>query len=142
MSNVGEALKVHLEADATVFALVSTRIHPSSVPTSNVFPYIVYEQTNEPTTRHMLAASKPTMATFEIDCYSNAALGAYTLADAVREAIDGFLRGKWGTLDVTSVTIDQIRDGFNVPDKKNEIGTFIRTIDVDIWYQRSIPTFP
>ncbi len=139
--NVGAGLKIRLESNTNITFLVGDRIYPGVAPTSAKLPYITYEQISNPTTRHMTAASKPSRATYQINCWAETRNKAFRVADSVREAIDGFLRGKWGVVDVTSVTIKNVRDDFNKPDDGSQDGTHRRMVDVDIWHERSVPTF-
>lgn len=79
------------------------------------------------------------MPTFEIDCWADSYSGADTLAEAVRQELQGF-SGTMGSDTVTSVTLDDEEDAYEPPDDGSDEGIFRITLRYRIQYRESKPT--
>ena len=135
------AIYAHLAADTDVIALTSTRIYPHEAPSSATLPYITFYQISGPHAHHLTAAAGMTEPRIQIDCWADSALGAETLADKVRLAMDGFR----GTMSSTTVRMchldDEGMDFFDKAQSAREGGIFRKRLDFLIWHTESVPTF-
>jgi len=135
------AVYSHLAADAGVIAITSTRIYPSTAPTSASLPYITYHQIRCDHPHHLTSAAGLADEGIQIDCWDDGALGAEALAAAVREGMDGFC-GAMGTLAAKGVHLhDEGMDFFDKLQSGREGGTYRKRMDFRIWHAESVPTF-
>lgn len=138
------AIYDYLSTHATVIAQVSTRIYPDDAPTSAVRPYIVYERSAQIGVHSVngspaSTATGLTRANVMIDAFADTSLKAEQVAEAVRDAIDGF-QGTMSGVDVRHVTISNIRDSVENPEDGSEVFVHRVSLDLTIWYNRSVPS--
>lgn len=130
-----------LAANTAVTTLTSTRIYPHEAPSSAALPYITFYQISGPHAHHMLAAAGMTEPRVQIDSWDDDALGAETLADKVRLAMDGF-RGTMGSVSVRMCHLDdEATDFFDKAHSSREGGIFRKRQDYMIWHTETVPTF-
>lgn len=96
------ALFEQLKDNAGVAAIVSTRIYNSVAPEGSALPFIVLEQIGGDRDHHTGGANGLTRREFQITSYDDKPNDAETLAEAIRDALDGF-RGTMGTTDTENV---------------------------------------
>jgi hypothetical protein len=105
--NIQEALYAYLAADASLAALVGTRIYPLTLPQKPTYPAICYSKASADV---LMAHDGPgDLATdrIQFDCYDDSYGGCQDVYIALREALNGF-RGQmsqcwvWGVFFVTS----------------------------------------
>lgn len=131
--------------DAAVAALVETRIHPQRAPQGGTLPYQVFRRINADHQRHMAAASGTVEVIVQLDIVSESWETAKSIANANREALDGYL----GTLsisgeDLVVQEISLIREGPDVyvqPSTADDVGKHVIRQDYRVWHEESIPTF-
>jgi len=135
-------LRGHLAANAGV-AAITTRISLSRSNESDALPRITVHQIGGDHKHHTLAATGRAFGRFQIDCHADTPIGADTLAEAVRQSLDGF-RGTMnaGTF-VCKCHLDDERTAYTPPHPgKNESGG-VDTIQLDYLFgwNVSVPTF-
>lgn len=138
-----DSLYEHLKDDSGVSAIVGTRIYPHLAPQDASRPYITYALISSVRRPHMVAASGVVSQRIQINCWGDTDLGADTLGNAAREALDGF-RGTMGTdieTDVRRVFLDEESDAFEGPTDGREQGIYCVQQDYIIWHAESVPTF-
>jgi hypothetical protein len=87
---IGDVIYSLLSNDASVSALVSTRIYPSLAIENVVYPYIVYENTaNEPTNDKDGKSTLDTL-TYNIEIYTETLSESNTLGINVRNVLDRY----------------------------------------------------
>jgi len=133
------AIYAYLSTVTGIVALVGTRIYPMTAPTSAVLPYIILNQISGLGQHHMGAASEYVKSRWQIDCFGSTALGAFNVAEAVRDAIDGF-QGDWGTVNIRRCHQVDENDGINFAVDGSEIADYRHMAEYEIDYFRSVPT--
>lgn len=84
------ALYSLVTGDAGVSALIATRMYPALMPQNVTLPAVSYSVVVAPGDHHGTAASGYVSAIYRIDCWATTFAAARELAQAVREAIDGY----------------------------------------------------
>lgn len=132
---IQRAVRDHLAADPDVANLVEDRIGPMRAATSRKLPYITYQVISQPRDYHLLGPSGHVTANVQIDVWSDSAVEAETLGNAVRMAFDGFY-GVMGdqAVNVKGTTVTGPSTGFDAPIDGSEGGTFRATLEVQIGY--------
>lgn len=97
LADVRVGLRAYLLADAAIAAIVGTRIHPVKLPQGQTQPSIVYSRVSGLGDNHMHGPSGLSRPRIQIDCWAQSVDTAASLANLVKERIDGF-RGSmlWG----------------------------------------------
>ena len=109
---IGDVVYSLLSNDATVSALVSTRIYPSLAIEDVAYPYIVYEQTgNNPTDDKDGVSSLDTLS-YDIEIYTETLADSNTLGVAVRNVLDRYA-GTVNTKVIQSVKYNNENSGYS-----------------------------
>jgi hypothetical protein len=110
-------LKQFLAADAGIAALVGSRIYPARLPQAVTYPALSYEQVSGIRVRDLLGPSGKVRRRVTVNSWALTNIQAFTVADAVRQALDGF-DGWMGSTFVVSVILDN-----EIPLFEEEAGT-------------------
>lgn len=103
------AIRAKLVADADVNGIISGRIHPFTVPTEIARPKLTYQRID---TVRWYSNDGPTGSPrirLQVDCWADELLTAKTLADKVRQCLDGY-RGVTSGVQVDGVHLQDERD--------------------------------
>jgi hypothetical protein len=106
-------LRDYLLADATLFALVNTRIFPAVIPQGTLFPCIGYMEVS---TTRFLALDGPTgLAQWQMAFASFAETyqQAKAVGDAIRKRLDGKSKLTQGATYFGAITMASELDGFD-----------------------------
>ena len=142
--DVARAFRQILVDDSTVQGLVDAQVFRDVAPQDATLPLIVYTIIDDVPFNHLQAQAAESIARVQCDCYAVKHDGARALADAAREAANGF-RGTVttgdGSLSVTLLQLDTSSDGYIEPASGEEIGIFMVRMDFRIGHAESVPTF-
>lgn len=135
--DIRSALRSFLLADASIAAVVGTRVTPVRMPQGNKETSIVYLRVSGVGDRTMSGPTRIARPRFQIDCWAAAPGIANNLADLVKERLDGY-QGAWtygtdsppASVDVLGVFFENERDGY---DADNEMYSVSR--DYFIWHR-------
>lgn len=91
---------------------------------------------------HSLAATGKVIARIQVDCHASTPLAAETLAEEVRQSLDG-LRGTMGSTFVSTCHLDSERTAEDPPVAGNNESGGVYTVQQDylIGWTVSVPTF-
>ena len=90
--DAGMALRKLLIDDATVAALVSTRIRPQKARQTDARPYMVYRTISGVRSAHLTGSALVNRALIQIDGYADTEQECVDMVDAVRKELDGRTR--------------------------------------------------
>lgn len=125
-------LYAYLAADAGVSGLVGTRIYPLLLPQEPTLPALVYQRiSTNPLGHSHDGPNHLTRVRMQLRCHGATLLAAKTLADAVRDALDGY-SGAMGTVTVQSVFREDEGD-----DDEPETGSWSVRADYMIVYDEA-----
>lgn len=94
IADIRVGLRAYLLDDAGIAVIVGTRVYPIIMPQGVVQPSIVYTRVSGVGDNHMEGPSGLSRPRFQVDCWAQSIDVAVTLANLVKERIDGF-RGTW-----------------------------------------------
>ena len=83
-------LVAHLKADATLTALIGTRIYPLTAPQNVVKPYITYQVINGNSNQCFSGGIYQEDIRFQIDCWSTSYANVKAISEAVVNSLVGF----------------------------------------------------
>lgn len=134
-------LRSRLAADSGVSA-ITTRVAMYVSNQSDALPRITIHQVSGDHEHHMLAATGKAIGRVQINCYASTPVGSETLAEAVRQSLDGF-RGLMGSTFVSMCHLEDERSQIDEPKEgRNESGgVYSVQIDYTIGWTVSVPTF-
>jgi len=131
-----------LSTDATIIAKVSTRIYNGIGKKDDTLPYITFQKISDPPHNAQDAAAAIANPTYQFNVWADNVEDREATSEALRNAMDG----KTGAIGATSATkirrmilqgqshdLEEPTDGSQTP-------FFGSRMDVEIWYQRSVPT--
>jgi len=122
------AIRSILIADDTVKAL-TTRVYPVALPQSPQYPLILYTKITGMRDHHLQGPSGHAHPRFQIEAWAKTYTEAKTLADAIREALDGYSGTAAGT-KIGSCLIESEQDIY-----ESEIEVYRVTSDWFIWHE-------
>jgi hypothetical protein len=135
-------LRAHLADDNTISGITS-RIRLSRSEQSDSLPRVVIHQIDGDHKHHMTAATGKAIGRFQIDCHAATPIAAEALAEAVRQALDGF-RGEMnsGTFVSMCHLIDE-RTDYTPPHEGGHADKGVDTVQLDyrIGWTVSVPSF-
>lgn len=135
-------LRAHLVADAGV-AAITTRVSMYRSNQSDGLPRVVLHTISGDHKHHMLAATGKVITRVQIDCHATTPVGAEALAEAIRQALDGF-RGQMNSGTYISMChLDSERSLYDPPHEgRNESGG-VDTVQLDymVGWTATVPTF-
>lgn len=134
MKDIRKALHGFLLADSAVNAICSGRIYPVRLPQGVTLPSVVYTRITGQGDNKMDGATGLSRPRFQIDAWANSAKLAGTLADAIKDRLDGY-RGNMSSANspddpvfVQGVFYQNERDGYD-----NESFLYFMSRDYFIW---------
>lgn len=127
---IEEALQAHLTDDADVAALVGTRVYPLRAEQGAARPYLVYQRISTPRVRSHSGPSGLAYPRFQITAVADSYSAARSLANAVREALDGYSGDMGDAPGIrANAFVDNDADGW---EEASEAYTV--RVDVIIWH--------
>jgi hypothetical protein len=130
VSNAGTAFRTYLLTKSGVTDLLGSTgaIYPDRLPQSHTLPAIVYYTISEVPEHHMTGASPLTMYRLQLDCYAATRVAADGLAEATRDAADGY-RGTMGSEYVQTCHLDSSRSDADDPRDASDSYRYIKQQD-------------
>ena len=126
---IESALYSILTADSTVSGLISTRVYPIKLPQSPTFPAVTYQRVSTPRVRSTTGPSGLAHPSIQIDCWAETYTGVKSLAEAAREAVDGY-SGTVGGVAIAGIIVASENDFF-----EPEVEIYRVTMDITIWHE-------
>lgn len=135
-------LRAHLVADAGVSA-ITTRISLSRSNQSDALPRIVLHLISANHEHHMTAASGKVIGRVQVDCHARTPVAAGTLAEAVRQSLDGYRGLLNATTHVSMMHLADERTQYTPPHEGRDESGGVDTVQLDfsVGWTVSIPTF-
>lgn len=135
--DIRTALRNFLLADSGIAAIVVDRIRPVRMPQGVKDATIVYLRISGTGDHIMSGPTRIARPRFQIDCWAQTPAIANSLADLVKERLDGY-QGAWTygsnspptSIDILGVFFENERDGY---DSDNEMFSVSR--DYFIWHR-------
>ncbi len=109
LKDIRAGLRTFLLADVAIAAVVTARVYPVRLPQGIKDASIVYSRISAQGDHHMQGPSGLARVRMQIDCYAQTAAAANSLANLVKEAIDGH-SGSMGSVPVQGVFFESERD--------------------------------
>lgn len=140
------ALYDFIKADATLAANVGTdsegavRIYPERAQQGLDLPYITLQPLRRPGEQHQTAATGYQTSTFLIDIWAPTSVKRRSLANDLREVLDGVQQITMGGMVTQSVWVEEET---NTIEKREEGGTvsYRASLEINIRHQTTVPTF-
>lgn len=133
-----ELLVARLKAITAVTDLVAGRITPDSRLQGNVLPAITYERVTGVETNHSTGATNTARVRFEVTCWADGYVAAYTLAAAVRgdgaagaeSGLSGWKDANGNVWHLVLGPVDAPQSTIPATDEKRAYGV---TLDYVVW---------
>lgn len=134
--SVESALYSYLGGVSAVTALVSTRIYPSQAPQGAALPYVVHHKVSERRFPNVAGPSGMVRARHQIDVFGATLDSAQSVAETLRNNLDGWRHTVMGAeqLNVLSIDLDDVRSDFTPPNDGGDPGTHRVTGDYVFLY--------
>jgi len=140
MANTGSNIRTYLLTKSAITDVVSTRMRPDVLAQSDSLPAMTYSELYTNHSHTIGAAAGIEECMLEIMCYSETRTQAGSLADLVRQQLQGY-RGTAGSVEVTSSQLDDTGHGYEQPTDDSDNGKYITALRFRIHVQETIPTF-
>ena len=130
MTDIAEYLPAALNTDATLAALVGTRIYPLKRPQNCALPAITYQRISAPRVTSHSGDSGLLNPRYQFNCWSESYLEARSMA----ERLEKLFNGKSGMFPGAQASfVDNDLD-----DSDAEVGEFRAIVDVIFWWGREL----
>ena len=143
--SIQSALYEHLKDDSAISTIVGSKVYPLVASDDDSPPYITFQLITRGHEHDLGAASGLARTRMQVNCWQSTPTLAETLADTVRDALDGFsgTMGTTNTAAVKSCRLDGDFEDYDPPPDPDraEAGVFSVKMDFLIWYTETIPTF-
>jgi len=137
--SIRAALLDYLAAQPSVTALVGTRIYWTRRPQGSGLPAIVCNRITGGHAHTLDGGAGWAQPTIQIDCIATSNTAAESLAEALRDEMQGF-SGTWGSTRVTSVILRNELDLYDADKVAGDIGTHRIALDYEIQHEDTVPT--
>lgn len=127
-----------LAADVDVSTAVGTRIYPMVAPQKAALPYITFQRISANHIDCTIGSCGLAEARIQVDCVATGYLAARTLAEHVRDAMQGFT-GVAGTIGIDIIRLLDDRDGLQEEIEGSEKVRFVVSSDFAVWFAEAIP---
>lgn len=136
------SLYTYLASVSAITDLVDDRIYPHHLPQGvATYPVLTFQTISRTHDHTLTAAAGMCQARVQVDCWCKGSLQtAMSLAEAVRQAMHGFIGDMEGT-NVAFVQLDSDRDMHESPEDGSDTWLYRRTQDWLIKYTETVPTF-
>jgi hypothetical protein len=129
MAHFEEELVAYLNGVTAVTNLIGTsNIMPWPLDQNPTLPALTYFRVAADRVRSLSGNSGLAAADFQIDAWGRTRLETWNVAEAVREALDGY-KGDMGTLEVGNIMVTNESDMFEEEDE-----VFRRMLTIEVWY--------
>ena len=118
---------------------LTTRIHQGYAPTGSSLPYIVIHALGGTPHHHIGAASKIGETTLQLDVYAATGASRDALAEAIRNAADGWA-GSSLSVDIRTIILDPPANSVEGRDAGRENAIYRSRIDARVWFAQAAPT--
>ena len=108
VDTIEKAIRAILVANSTVKA-ITTRCYPAKIPQDPTYPLILFSKVTGMRDHHLQGPSGLAHPRFQVEAWATTYDAAKTLANAIREALDGY-KGTVGTVVIGSILIESERD--------------------------------
>ena len=126
----------------TLTTLIDRRLLPHQAGQKAALPYIIYQRAPDVNHHHhMLAAAGLVVEFFNFDVYSGTMENVETIAEELRQALDGF-RGDMNGENVRSIHIDDEDDEKVNPTDGSDDSPFRIRQSYRVTHTESVPVFP
>ena len=122
------AIRYILINDSTVKD-ITTRCYPVTIPQSPQYPLILYTKITGMRDHHLQGPSGHAHPRFQVEAWAKTYTEAKTLADAIREALDGY-SGTASSTKIGSCLIESEQDIY-----ESEVEAFRVIMDFFVWHE-------
>jgi hypothetical protein len=126
--SIASSWRAKILEDATVTALVGSRMYPNHAPQTPTYPFLVYRRREARRDYSIDGPSELNMCLYEIIAYSTDYAEAWSVIDAIAAHLDGF-KGTSGGINYVHNLFVFDRDDY---DDKLEVHMAVARFDV--WY--------
>lgn len=140
MSSIKQSVRTRLLQSATITALVGANVFTGRSDQGQALPRINIQRISGGQEHDLDGAAANANPRIQIDCYAATDIACDTLADAVRNMLDGYT-GVMGTHFVDVAYQDDRHDGEDAPIDGSDVATYRVTQDYFIRYTEPTPTF-
>lgn len=131
---VEQGLKSRLGSDASLTAMVGTRIFPQVAPQSSPFPRITYQRISSGRRKTLDGIEGLVAASIQIDCWSKDYREAKNVANRVRVLVDGF-KGSWAGFVIGLAQLEGEQEIYEPPANADEAGIHRVSLDLTCWFE-------
>ena len=141
---LGADVRAYLLSKSAVTNVIGTRLYPGFVPQKNsTYPCIVYQVISSSPQHHLGGGAGFAHTRIQFDIYSTTAATRDSLADVLRDQLQGFPSSTttMGNSTVTSVTAEVGRDLYETPQDNSDTGLFRFSVDYWFRHNQAVPTY-
>jgi len=143
---IASDVRTYLLTNATVTAVVGTRIYPLKIPQSiSAYPSITYQLISQLPAHTLTGGAGYAESRIQFDIYAETKPAADSLDDVIRNVMQGFPpagnAGTMGSSTVSSVVCDMLRELWEPSQDNSDKGWFRNSRDYWIRHTQSVPTF-
>ncbi len=133
-------LLTYLATKTSVTTLVSARIYSQQAPEGASLPRVVFTELGGERTGSLSGANEQIKTSFALECQATSGAGSVAVADALANVLDYF-QGTMGSSTVQGVFVTNAGDSIEPPTAANEEAIHSTTLNIDVWYEKAVPSY-
>jgi len=122
-----------LSAQASISAIVGTRVYVSKAPQKAALPHIVITQMRSEDYKSLDNTGNLRAVDYDIDCRADRSVESETLGNAVRTFLQDY-SGAAGTYTIGAVLLNDETNDYEPPTDASDVGVHTVTLDVTIQF--------
>jgi len=135
---IEQSLYQYLSGIEAITNIVGTSIYHHHLPQSAEFPVLTFQLISSRHEHDLLGAAGIVTARYQVDCWSYSLSEAATMAEAVRQALQGF-SGDMEDTEILFIVLDDQNNLDEAPKDGSDNWLYRREQDYLIKYRESIP---
>jgi hypothetical protein len=141
---ITQALRTYLLTKTGITDLIGTggnaRIYKDKIPQKNTtWPVLTYRTVSTQQEHDLSGACGMARPRIQLDCWHETSVGAEALAEAVRNALDGYT-GAMGSATVSVALLEDTQDFYRPNEDGSDNGVHQISLDFQIIHLESVPT--
>lgn len=137
--SIRSGLRTYLASQPAITAIVGpSGIYPVRLPQTAAVPALLYRRETGGHDHVLTGSGGHALANFRLDCVADKYADVDALAEAVRQALQGF-SGSMGDATVRNVILEDEHDDYVAPLDGSDVGLFVTSLTYRIRYTESVP---
>lgn len=140
MADIETSVLTWLTTSTNVNKFTSGQIYPDVAPQGTRLPWVTFTDVTDDPDHHMQGASGLSLALIQIDVWAASSVDRRTLANYIKNRMDGVISATIAGLSVDSIMLQRRKNSYESPPDGSESGVFRQMMEFTFKYREPLPT--